>query len=151
MSNFSKLYYRRNTNAGFTFIEVIAAVTITGLVVASVFAIVQSSTADHILAASRLQAAYLAQEGIEDVRNRRDSYWVDGENWPNILGSLDGFYLAEDFFGKFNRVVEASRETDLTLPVPEEIIVVSVTVSWEDGRGSHDIVAKTKLYDWYKQ
>lgn len=65
---------------GFTIIEIIISIFIlcVGIIgVYSAFSAVSILTADS---ADRLVAAYLAQEGIEVVRNIRDSNWLTCEN-----------------------------------------------------------------------
>ena len=132
-----------NKNNGFTLIEVVVAVVITGMVIVGVLSVIQSTVADHHLAASRLQAAYLAQEKIEEIRNQRDENWLLAQQWTNNIASeIDPLLL-----GKFRRVTTITLDP---LPPGTNEITIEVRVSWEDRRGEHDITVITKLYNWYE-
>jgi len=67
--------------SGFTLIEVIVAIFILTIGVMGAYAVVQQIIASTSITSSRLVAAYLAQEGIEIVRNIRDSNWLAGDSW----------------------------------------------------------------------
>ena len=62
---------------GFTLIEVVTAVTVVTVGVVGAFAVVQKVAGYTSLSSSQLTATYLAQEGIEIVRNIRDGNWLD--------------------------------------------------------------------------
>ena len=89
------------------------------------------------VSSDRLQAAYLAQEGIENVRNTRDSNWLAGNEWNLNLPSGTETGL----LGKFDRI------TTITTPEPDKI-VVSVEVNWQERGRDHRVVAQTELYNW---
>ena len=139
-----KLFCGCSKEAGFTFIEVVVAVVITGIVVASVFSVIQGTVADHILASSQLQAAYLAQERIELVRNQRDVNWLQGLSWAaNETDLVSMSSPPSESLGRF------TRNTTVSSAGPNFVRVV-VSVTWEDRRGSHNIDVETKLYDWFQ-
>ena len=129
-----------NKNSGFTLIEVVVAVVITGMVITGVLSVIQSTVADHYLAASRLQAAYLAQEKIEEIRNRRDRNWLGGLTWDsNMAFPSETITLGKEF----------TRSTAIA-GVGGNDITITVEVSWQDRRGRQDITVMTKLYNWYE-
>lgn len=73
-------------NKGFTIIEIVISILISSIAIAGIFSallmisILTSDTAD------RLTATYLAQEGVEIVRNIRDQNWlITGNSWNNKL------------------------------------------------------------------
>lgn len=72
-------------NRGFTLIELTIAIFI--LVVAIVGVYNSFSTVVILTTgiSSRLTATYLAQEGIEIVRNIRDNNWLNGRHWKTGL------------------------------------------------------------------
>ena len=63
-------------NKSFTLLEVIIAITILTLAVGGSFSLIQQTLVASSLVESRLVAYYLAQEGIEIVKNIRDSNWL---------------------------------------------------------------------------
>jgi len=77
------LFYRKEE--GITLIEVIVSTFILLVaIVGSYLAFTQIFIANSSVS-DRLVAAYLAQEGIEVVRNIRDTNWVSGSAWDNLL------------------------------------------------------------------
>jgi len=70
---------------GFTLIEVVTAVFIITVGILGVFGLIQKIVGSASVSSSKLAAAYLAQEGVEIVRNIRDSNWLkqrDDDSWP---------------------------------------------------------------------
>jgi prepilin-type N-terminal cleavage/methylation domain-containing protein len=63
-------------NKSFTLIEVILAIAIFTLCIGGSFILIQQTIISVSLANSKLVAYYLAQEGIEMVRNIRDNNWL---------------------------------------------------------------------------
>lgn len=79
-------------NGGFTLLEVMVAIFIISIGVLGVVKMIPSLSASAQVNSSRLVAAYLAQEGIEMVRNIRDTNWLEA----HIKG--DSTPWDEDFF-----------------------------------------------------
>src|SRR4030043_1079800 len=67
-------------NAGFTVLEVIIAIFVISIGVLAVVRVMPSIISGSSLNNDRLTAAYLAQEGIEIVRNIRDSNRIQGDD-----------------------------------------------------------------------
>lgn len=130
----------RNKNTGFTLIEVVVAVVITGIVIASVFSLIQGTVADHHFAASQLQAAYLAQQAIEEVRNQRDINWLTGNPWNTLSASSPSVTIGNTVF---------SRSTTIDTSVADEA-KITVTVTWAEGGRPGELTVVTKLYNWYE-
>lgn len=88
----------------FTLLEVIMAITILTVAVGASYALIQRTLIAASISQSRLVAAYLAQEGIEMVRNVRDSNWLRQRyeiiEWDDGLtgcSSGDGYCCEKDF------------------------------------------------------
>lgn len=80
-----------NMSKGFTLLEVIIALGIIGLGLIGVLTLVNFTISSGAVSASKLIAANLAQEGIEVIRNSRDS----SANWADWYKSIsDGSYRA---------------------------------------------------------
>ena len=81
-------------NKGFTILEAIAAIFVMTVGVLGAYAVVQQIIVYNSISSSRLTAAYLAQEGIEIVRNIRDTNWVEGvaSSWyEGLTGCASGY------------------------------------------------------------
>ena len=74
-------------NKGLTLIELVIAIFVISIGVVGTFGVLQKIVVSTSLSSSKLVAAYLAQEGIEIVRNIRDTNWVEGEAWDNDISS----------------------------------------------------------------
>ncbi|XOB41129.1 MAG: type IV pilus modification PilV family protein [Candidatus Nealsonbacteria bacterium] len=70
---------------GFTLLEVIVAVFILTVGVGGSFALIQQTLFAAAMAQSRIIAAYLAQEGIEIIRNIRDNNWLEQRESSEVL------------------------------------------------------------------
>jgi type II secretory pathway pseudopilin PulG len=85
--------YNRN---GFTILEVVLAISVLTLAVGGSFSLLQQTLHIASMANSKLTATYLAQEGIEIVRNIRDNNWLKQRmtsdfSWKDGLGSSDPY------------------------------------------------------------
>jgi type II secretory pathway pseudopilin PulG len=78
-------YLYPNITKGFTLAEVLVAIFIlvTGIIGVSFLITNTISSVNH--SSKKLVAAYLAQEGIEIVRNIRDTNWLQHQAWDNGL------------------------------------------------------------------
>ncbi len=158
-------------NKGFTLIGTIIAVNLIIALTGGIFLLIHQST---ILVSDiffKHKAAYLAQEGIEIVRNIRDTNWLEGELWDqgiltgdweidyktqNLIRSYAGTKLnidAQGFYSyspgaetKFKRKITIQRE-DLDGDGEEEIQIWS-RVQWEKRGRSFDITVQKNLYNW---
>jgi len=181
MSN--KIFKIKN---GFTLLEVIIAVFIIAVGVAGVAKIMPSLIVDSSVNQSRLVAAYLAQEGIEIVRNIRDTNWLENQYGGSPVAWDDGFSPCIsanggcdiDYYGVAappiihpfsgtglklaitpspagynhsfgNDTTKFVRKITIDKNATNDILTVTVNVSWDD-RGKHyDFPVQDKLYKWY--
>lgn len=72
------------SSKGFTLVEVVVAVFVVSLGVLGVFSLIQNVAASTSISVFRFTATYLTQEGIEIVRNIRDSNWLGQRTNPAI-------------------------------------------------------------------
>ena len=80
-------------NKGFTLIEVAIAIFILVVAIIGIYSSFSTLVTLTTGAFSRFTAFYLAQEGIEIVRNMRDNNWNQGNEWD--YGLLDCEYGCE--------------------------------------------------------
>jgi len=77
----------KNYDRGFTLIELMVSIFVLSIAIIgaySAFNIMDILTSN---ATDRFVAAYLAQEGMEIVRNMRDTNWLEGDDW--MAGLVD--------------------------------------------------------------
>ena len=68
-------------NSGFTIIELVISIFILVIAIIGVYSAFSTVVILTTGTSSRFTAAYLAQEGIEIVRNMRDNNWLNGRDW----------------------------------------------------------------------
>ena len=156
---------------GFTLMEVLVAIFLITAGVLGAMAVVNQTTTFIQGTSSRLVAAYLAQEGIEIVRNIRDSNFLkihkEGEgNWDDgLTGCLGGCeadyndlalisadrYLKIDAgFYNYNSGLDTPFKRKITItPDGSDILKVSVEVSWQERGRAHQVTAQENLYQWW--
>ncbi len=72
---------------GFTLIETLVAITILLLAVIGTTTAVQTGISSFIFSKNQIIAFYLAQEGLEQIRNIRDENSLNQRNWLTGLSS----------------------------------------------------------------
>ncbi|MES2214149.1 MAG: prepilin-type N-terminal cleavage/methylation domain-containing protein [Patescibacteria group bacterium] len=74
-------------NLGFTLVETLVAVAVLVLAVTGAFAAAQTGITSSTYSRDQVIAFYLAQEGVEFVRNIRDQNALQGQPWLTGLSS----------------------------------------------------------------
>jgi len=171
-----KIKKGKNKSSGFTIIELIFSVLIFVIGVLGVYSVQTKIVADTTFAVDKLIASYLSQEGIEIVRNIRDTNWVNGVDWKynlptgnweadysdhNLVDSYTGDKLYIDnnhLYGyshspgsqqtKFQRKISISSGTDSE---NNDFLAVVSTVYWENRGKTYNVSAQENLYNWYGQ
>ena len=157
---------------GFTLIEVLVAIFIITVGAGGTIALIQKTLSFTSNAALQLRASYLAQEGMEIVRNIRDTNFikihkgVEGSNWDDGLTGCEAGCQADyiqdslsDYDGALlqltNGIYSYAPGTDslfkrrITIAIEEsDMMEVSVEVMWEERGRSHSVSAATELYNW---
>ncbi len=158
------------SGAGFTMIEVIAAIFVFTMAILALMILIDESIVFSDQAKSKLIAVYLAQEGIEIVHNIRDSNWIKkAPSWDSglsvgdyeadyqgqSLSTYTGNYLYIDSNGfysysylggtqtKFKRKITISDKTG----DPPRIKITS-RVEWEIRGKYYNIEVVEYLYNW---
>ena len=128
-------------NKSFTLIEVIVAIFLITVGTVGAFTLMQRTIAFTAVSSSQLVASYLAQEGIEIIRNIRDTNYLEVSVWDDGLSS-SGWQVV-NMNGqptKFQRRV--------TITAGADMLNVLVEVKWSERGSSHQVVVQTKLYNW---
>lgn len=164
-------------NKGFTLIEAITAIFVLTVGIVSVFSVITQHIVSSRLAAHKLTAAYLAQEGIEIVRNIKDTNLVkmsqgESANWnDNLLNCSGGCYnfdyrsqtLPDDSYcngksylkldGNFYQCTASpdslNWQRKVTINESGDILEVRVEVTWQERGVSQSLTAQTNFYNYY--
>jgi len=125
---------------GFTILELIVAIFVMTVGVLGAYAVVQQIIVYNSISSSRLTAAYLAQEGIELVRNIRDTNWLDPVNplWDDGISNK----IENNLLQKY------TRETAVTSITSDSLKVV-VEISWTEKGQTHTVTVQENLYNWF--
>ena len=160
----------RKKDSGFTLIESMIAVGLIVTGVVGVLTLVSRSIGFNGLAFNRLTAANLAQEGIEVVRNIRDTNWINGLSWDNGLADADyqldyaskpplaaydsaQTLLFDEDSGYFNYTVGKTTvyQRKITIKhIDANQMQVQATVNWTGrGGGSFETIVEDRLFNWH--
>ena len=133
-----------SNNKSFTILEVILAIFILTVAVFASFSLIQQTVVGVSLNQSKLIAHYLSQEGVENIRNIRDTNWLQGKDWlegipsnppEEIVTFLDGTQ------SKFKRKIVVTESIDGYLEV-------KVIVEWSERGREHSVEVINHLYNW---
>lgn len=138
---------------GFTLVETLVAVSIFSMSILGLISILASSISNTNYVKQKMEASYLAQEGIEYVRNVRDTDVISAVNgqtgWNAFKLALptspsSTFYpINNSDFPGFLRTISA----DITNFGSNEVKIFS-TVSWTQGSGNYSITFSENLFNW---
>ncbi|MFA6524292.1 MAG: prepilin-type N-terminal cleavage/methylation domain-containing protein [Candidatus Paceibacterota bacterium] len=162
-------------NKGFTLVETLVAISIFTVSVLALMVILGQGISDTGYAKKKMTATYLAQEGIEYMRNMRDTFSISGLGWDEFknkltLASCDiGCYFDAEVpdeviscengschhllydSGKYNYYfgVDSGFVRSVRVDgVNEDEIKITSTVSWGQESGAYSIVFSESLFNW---
>lgn len=141
-----KLFFKKvnKFSRGFTLVETLIAISMFSLSIVAMMSILGTGISNANYAKSKMTASYLAQEGIEYARNKRDYYVlypVNG-NWANFRdGNIADITPLPPADINFTRTIQK------TVINPNEVRVFS-TVFWTQGSGSFNITFSENLFNW---
>lgn len=175
----SKNYVNFSKRAkGFTILEVVIAIFFLTIGIGAAFGVIQKILGFSSINNSRLIAANLSQEGIEIVKNIRDTNYIEGKIWDDEIGGeigeskdyeadyndgnlsdYNGEYLKIDavngFYNydagantKFKRKIIISEKTDLDGDEQADRMKITVITEWDEKSGTNSFEACEYLYDW---
>jgi prepilin-type N-terminal cleavage/methylation domain-containing protein len=160
---------------GFTFLEVMIAVFVLTVGIVAAYLASQAPIFYTQNSINRLTASFLAQEGIEIVRNIRDNNWVKGAQWHSGLvsdlemecpyggskycyanyddsslsvSSDPPFLRLNDFFnsGSGN---ETKFKRKIKINNRGQYLDIKSIVEWDYRGKSYEIKVEDKLYSWW--
>lgn len=134
---------------GFTLLEVLIALAVITIIMGAALSLLWQVLGSSNVARSRLIATYLVQEGIEKVRNIRDSNWLYQRSvnpalpWDSGLDAgvwQDGYVEVGPDYSDFWRKIVISK------PEPHILEIVS-EVSWQEKNREHSIRTEEHLWN----
>ena len=129
---------------GFTLVETLIAISIFSVSVVAMMSILGTGIYDTNYAKKKMAASYLAQEGIEYIRNVRDNDVLytsaTGNNWSTFITFMSSSPSYPSPDPNFTRTIQ------MTIINPNEV-KVSSTVSWIKGVGP-TITFSENLFNW---
>ncbi len=149
---------------GFTLLETLAAIFVITVAIVGIFGLITRLTATAAYLSSRLTAAYLAQEGVEIVRNIRDSNWLAFRSWDTgLTGCFNGceadhndpflapwvgngrhLLLNGQGFYSYDAGSETKFRRKITVRPNGDVLDVLVKVMWD----ARQFTVRERLYRW---
>lgn len=145
-----KLYFSKKNklNKGFTLLETLVAVAIFTVSILALLSILSSGISSTNYAKRKIAATYLAQQGVEYIRNQRDNYIISNQDdpqvgWNDFTDAAAGYTypVTDPLFSGFTRTVLAE------FPSVDEV-KISSTVSWDQGFGAQSVNFSVNLFNW---
>jgi len=157
---------------GFTILEIMITVLIVSLGLTAAVGLVINVFAYSSFNSSKLIAAYLAQEGIEIIRNIRENNWLAGNNWRDNLanGDWEADYhdasliscpspcdynnlrflkIDSNGFYNYNSGSATNFKRKITIgDINANSFSVTVEVFWQEREKKHNLNAQEILYNW---
>jgi|SRR3989344_3103293 len=170
--------FLRKKEQGFTIIEVIITIAILTFGIVLVYSAFNVSTVLSYSISSRFTAAYLAQEGLELIRNIRDynftyditpwyagltdapcdegcqaDYTIQDSSQLKSYGSGDFLWLNSDGFYGYDddgapTIFKRKITTTLVEETNEDVLKVEAMVEWTYNNKSYTYEASEYLYHW---
>ncbi len=143
-----KKFFKQN-NKAFTLVETLVAISIFTMSILGLISILASGISNTGYAKNKMTASYLAQEGIEYVRNIRDTdviSAVDGQTgWSKFFLDKDNisYPVTDPDFAGFTRKIQINSVG----PSVDEV-QISSTVSWTQNSGDFSITFTENLFNW---
>ncbi len=174
---FTPLNTRKANLTGFSMLEVIISLGIMTIGMMGVFSLIMQNHLIYNTNKNRFIAVTLAQEGIELVRNYRDSNWLEGEAWDNEVENdgdyiIDAYTILDDSIDDisnailykdsenryvhvptgntptlFRRLIEVTEPNTAVCPAGSCLKVRS-WVRWGERGTDHDYYIDVFLYEW---
>lgn len=150
------------SRAAFTILETIIAITVIGLVITAATQLTQSSMKIGRSSMNQFIAFHLAEEGLEIVRNMRDSNWLQNTAWRSGLD--DGMYAISENSGNsgprwiLGKVSAAIDKEKIELNEREKFLrtiaidagKITSRVTYEQIGGEKEVSLTMQLTDWKK-
>ncbi len=135
---------KRKRCGGFTLVETLVALSIFSVSILGLMSVLGAGLADTSYAKQKIAGTYLAQEGVEYLRNMRDTDVLTDASggWSTFRDtpvSADSYPTENpELFTRFISVTE----------VDNDEVTISSTVSWSQPSGPQSVTFSENLYNW---
>lgn len=147
-------------NCGFTLVETILAISVVSVAIATAAQLTQSSLKMGRASMNQYIAFHLAEEGLEIVRNLRDSNWLQNKSWRSGLDDAT-YVLAKNMSGdgapwvlksvaNIDDVPEANGFARIIEISTAEAMRVKSHVVYHDGAKEKSVELSAEFTDWKK-
>jgi Tfp pilus assembly protein PilV len=161
-----KNFFFQKENSGFTLLEVLTSVFVLVITSLTIFSLLSASIFSLSSLKDRFVAFYLAQEGIEIVKNIRDSNFLQGASWLSGIGTGDkrgdysstslspysDTYLKQNLSGFFQYSsgsdTKFKRKINVT-QIDANRVRVTVEVSWMEKGRPQSFTLVEEITNWY--
>lgn len=127
---------------GFTLVETLVSISIFTMSILGLMSILASGISNTNYAKKKMAAEYLAQEGIECVRNIRDTYVLYPDathSWSNFTAL--GSFACPTYDSSFSRSITNSF-------VSSDERKITSTVTWNQGSVLKSVSLSENLFNW---
>lgn len=133
------------TSKGFTILEMILAVFILTIAVFSSYSLIQQTLIGTSLNQSKLVAYYFAQQELENIKNIRDTNWLQGNAWNQNISSISWTPLNFSDSGQsiFQKSITVSE-------ISSDCLEIEVVIKWSERGREHSVEVINQLYNWYE-
>jgi Tfp pilus assembly protein PilV len=153
--------FREGKSGGVTLIETITALFLLTTGILAISSLISYFIPVSSIASQKLIATYLAQEGVEIVRNLRDNNLIQGKNWDDGLanGNYEADYQSQsltNYADRFLKIGDFYNYTSgeltnfkrkINLEKTGDVLKIVVEVSWQERGRSHSVVVQENLYN----
>jgi len=135
------------TRGGFTLVETLVAISIFTVSILGLVAVISDGVVSTRYAKQKIAASYLAQEGIEYVRNIRDREILYGQGnigirWGRFKDNLNiGSEIPPPSDTNFTRTISK-------IIVSQDQVKIFSKVEWTQGSGAYNITFSENLFNW---
>lgn len=152
--------WNKNKNyRGFTLVELMVVVLVLSIGLVGAMNLIARTFIQARLVSSKLAAAYLAQEGMEIVRNIRDTNWIQGNVWDSGIGDgnqqadyndqaltayQNSFLKFDNSFYTYDSGADTKFKRRINIQKSADEISVTVTITWDN----YEVQAFEKIYKW---
>jgi type II secretory pathway pseudopilin PulG len=165
--------YHLKTIKGFSILEVVVSLAIITVGMIAVLNLFTQTIRSGEVSINQEIAINLAQEGIEVIRNKRDSNWIKLKEWNNEINET-GYYkvnFAEDNKWEISKIITVDFqklylrdnkiythdntknsltifERLISIDAEKSILKITSIVQWTERGSSYKIILKDNLYNW---